>query len=124
METVIIEGKRDTPGIILDPAKHTIKITGSSYPENAILVYSPVFEWIDELARDFPELYCEFYLNYINSSTKKILYEILMLLEDIHDEKKNDIKIKWYYDANDDDMYEVGEEFEELVEIPFEVVEK
>ena len=74
----------DTPDITLDSENRILKIKGSSYPENAVDVYSRVFEWLDR--QDYtspPNLKCEFYFNYLNSASRKIVYEILVKLENI-----------------------------------------
>ena len=33
-----------------------------------------------------------------------------------------DVLIKWYYDENDEDMMEAGEDYSDLLEAPFELL--
>ncbi len=119
MKTVILEAKKDTPKVHLDIDKNLFKISGASYPENAFSIYSPVLEWIRQMMSENTQpLECEFYYNYINSSSKKRVYEVLIELEKWNEKAKN-ITIVWLYDKFDEDMFELGEEFSELVHLPF-----
>ena len=49
-----------------------------------------------------------------------MLLEILYILENIISEQKKKVLIIWNYLEEDDDMLEVGEEYSELVKVPFE----
>ena len=44
-----------------------------------------------------------------------------MKLEELH-ENGNDVLIKWYYPDDDEDMQEAGEEYAEIVDVPFEQI--
>ncbi len=44
---------------------------------------------------------------------------MLILINNIHNDGLN-IRIDWYFDENDEDMKEVGEELSEVVDFPFE----
>jgi hypothetical protein len=54
-------------------------------------------------------------LEYFNTASSKLILDVLSALEDI-----KDMKILWYFHEDDEDMEEAGQEFSELVEIPFE----
>ena len=49
------------------------------------------------------------------------MYEILRQLEIILRQGKT-VRIKWYYDFSDDDIYELGQEYSEIVNVPFEFI--
>jgi len=116
METLQLEGTEDTPRIILDKNKGDMEISGRSLPEDSTEFYKPVLEWIKAYAKDpNPTTRFAFKLEYFNTSSSKLILDILYVLEDIHD-----IKVEWYFHDEDEDMEEAGQEFSELVEIPFE----
>ena len=58
-----------------------------------------------------------FKLEYFNTASSKLILDVLYALEDI-----KGIKVRWYFNEEDEDMEEAGQEFSELVEIPFEFV--
>jgi SiaC family regulatory phosphoprotein len=116
MEILNIEGAEDTPKIILNKQNGIFEISGRSLPEDSAEFYRPVLEWIAEYAKS-PNPSTEFTLKleYFNTASSKLILDVLSALEDI-----KGMKILWYFHEDDEDMEEAGEEFSELVEIPFE----
>ncbi|WP_089678645.1 DUF1987 domain-containing protein [Catalinimonas alkaloidigena] len=116
MEIISLEGTEDTPKIILDGKNGIYEISGRSLPEDSAEFYGPVLEWLDQYA-DAPNSATEFVfkLEYFNTASSKLILDILSKLEDI-----DNASVVWYYDEDDEDMQEAGEEFSELVEVPFE----
>lgn len=44
------------------------------------------------------------------------------MLESISIQGKSKIKVSWYYESDDEDMMEAGEDYSVLVKIPFELI--
>ncbi|MGB3618612.1 MAG: DUF1987 domain-containing protein [Catalinimonas sp.] len=116
LEILTLEGTEDTPKIILDGKNGIYEISGRSLPEDSAEFYSPVLEWLDGYA-EAPNDNMEFVfkLEYFNTASSKLILDILSKLEDI-----DNVSVTWYYDEDDEDMQEAGEEFSELVEVAFE----
>lgn len=116
MEILNLEGTEDTPKIMLDKKNGIFEISGRSLPEDSAEFYRPVIDWINNYGKD-PNPATEFTLKleYFNTASSKLILDVLSSLEDI----KN-MKIVWYFHEDDEDMEEAGQEFSELVEIPFE----
>jgi hypothetical protein len=124
METLNFEGTEDTPAILINKLEGTFKISGRSLPEDVTSFYKPVIEWIDKFSESPSVSLClEVKLEYFNTASSKIILDILMMLEEIHQIGSSQIKVIWLYDKRDDDMLEAGEEYKDLVEIPFELIE-
>lgn len=120
MEPIIIEATRDTPGVILDPANNKFEMNGKSLPEDVASFYDPILDWIGEYSENpNDETIFEMKMSYFNTASSKMLLDILFALEEMAEDGKK-IKIHWHYKENDEDMKEAGEEYEEIVEIPFE----
>jgi len=119
MEPLIIEGTEDTPAIILNSRENHFEISGRSLPEEVISFYSPVMVWLDRYAAD-PNDKTVFILklDYINSASQRAIHEILTTMEKIKIRGKG-VEIEWYFVEDDDEMKETGEEYSELVDIPF-----
>jgi hypothetical protein len=122
MEPLIIVGTNECPTIFLDKEKHLFEIMGQSLPEEAINFYSPVIDWFVEYSKDpLPETILVIKLDYCNSSSTKAIIDVLEVLEDITIAGKK-VEIQWQYMEDDDDMLEVGKEFEEILKVPFKFI--
>lgn len=116
MEILNLEGTEDTPKILLDKDNGIFEISGRSLPEDSAEFYQPVLEWIDAYAGEPKEKTdFTFKLEYFNTASSKLILDVLSALEDIEG-----TTIQWYFHEDDEDMEEAGEEFSELVELPFE----
>ncbi|MCF8335192.1 MAG: DUF1987 domain-containing protein [Bacteroidales bacterium] len=122
MEVIKIKGTDDTPSIVLDKDNEIFEISGRSLPEDVTAFYEPILNWLDEYAENpNDKTVFSFKLVYFNTASSKLLLDILMKLEEMH-ENGNEVLIKWYYPEDDEDMQEAGEEYAEIVDIPFEQV--
>jgi hypothetical protein len=123
MEPIIINKSDDTPSIHLDKATGKFELAGKSLPEDVSTFYAPVFSWISEYAKaPNPESVFVFKMVYFNTASSKIILDILLRLEEIHNAGSK-VSIAWEFDSDDEDMKEAGEEYSEIVEIPFKFVE-
>ena len=115
-------GTDDTPTVILDAQNEIYEISGRSLPEDVTAFYDPILGWLDEYASaPNKKTIFTFKLVYFNTASSKLLLDILMKLEQMH-EAGNDILVRWYYPEDDEDMQEAGEEYADIVDVPFEQV--
>lgn len=122
METIKIQGTEDTPKIMLDAENEILEISGRSLPEDVSSFYEPVLNWLNEYAENpNKKTIFNFKLTYFNTASSKLLLDILMKLEEMH-EKGNDIVIRWHFPEDDEDMAEAGEEYADIVDVPFEQI--
>ncbi|MFO8235705.1 MAG: DUF1987 domain-containing protein [Bacteroidales bacterium] len=122
MEVIKIKGTDDTPSVILDKDNEIFEISGRSLPEDVTTFYEPILNWLDEYAENpNSKTVFSFKLVYFNTASSKLLLDILMKLEELY-EDGNDVLIKWYFPEDDEDMEEAGEEYADIVDIPFEQV--
>jgi hypothetical protein len=122
METIKIQGTEDTPKIMLDAENEIFEISGRSLPEDVSSFYEPVLNWLNEYAESpNGKTVFNFKLTYFNTASSKLLLDILMKLEEMH-EKGQEVLIRWHYPEDDEDMAEAGEEYSDIVDVPFEQV--
>ncbi|MEN7550145.1 DUF1987 domain-containing protein [Rapidithrix thailandica] len=116
MKALNLEGTEDTPRIILDKSTNSFELSGRALPEDAAEFFQPVLDWLDEYNNDAnPQTPFIFKLEYFNTASSKLILDILSKLEDIEGSS-----VDWYFHEDDEDMEEAGEEFSELVDVPFE----
>ncbi len=123
MKKLILEGSAKTPYIEFDPEKKYILIKGRSIPENSIEFYQPLIDRIENLGGENSSNYkVDIQLEYFNTSSSKCILDIFKKLEKINN-NTNNIKITWYYEEDDEDMLEAGEDYQSIINLPFNMVE-
>ncbi len=119
-----LEGALDSPEVLLDKKGGLIKLTGRSLPEDAKNFYKPIMDWIASYANSTKiNTRVIFQYEYINSSSSKMILELLDLIKQVFEKEKEDLLyVEWRYLDEDDDMLEAGEDFEERAGINFNFV--
>ena len=123
MNPIFIKGTETTLQVYLNKSDGIFEFSGRSRPENIVSFFEPIFDWFKIYATDpNPETVVSFKMDYFNSSSAKVLLRFLVHIEDMCKSGVN-IKIKWLYVANDEDMLETGKDYDSLIEVPFEFEE-
>lgn len=122
MENLVFEKTKNTPFIHLDIKNNTFEIKGPSYSEDVVEVYAPILDWIEqEIPKLEGELFCNLHFDVLNSVAHKKVFQILIKLTE-HFQNGKKIKVKWFYDEDDEDIMEMGEDLTDLIELPFELI--
>jgi hypothetical protein len=123
MEAINIESSPKTPSIKFIQDDGVIEIKGRSIPENSIEFYKPLVDWLEDYAKDpLQKTLVNIQLEYFNTSSSKCILDVFKKLEAIH-KSKHDILINWYYEEDDEDMLEAGEDYESIIRVPFKMIE-
>ncbi len=123
METIIREETLKTPYVKFDGEKGLVEIKGRSIPENSIEFYKPLIDWLDKFADQPPgRTSVNVKLEYFNTSSSKCILDIFRKLELMH-KKGDEVEINWYYEEDDEDMFEAGEDYQSIINIPFKMIE-
>lgn len=110
-----------TPEVNLDKDRSRFEFYGKSYPEDPKEFFLPIINWFNEyVKKPSRETNIIFKLDYFNTASSKKIVDILNILKEVHKQRKS-IVIHWYYRADDDDMFEAGETFSEIVNLPFKL---
>lgn len=123
MELINIEGTPKTPTVSMDPNSGVVEIKGRSIPENSIEFYKPLVDWLDEYAKSpASKTVVNIRLEYFNTASSKCILDVFKKLEVL---KKNsaDVIINWYYEEDDEDMLEAGEDYESIIKVPFKMIQ-
>jgi len=123
MENLKIPATKYTLEVNLNAGTGILEMSGSSYPENAIDFFQPIFDWIKiYLTQNPKKVVLKLKINYLNTSSAKCILDILEILEQYYKEKNGDVSVNWYYAEEDEDILEMGEEIAEDTEIPFNLL--
>lgn len=122
MDVIKIMGTDDTPTVTLDAGNNIFEISGRSLPEDVAAFYNPIIEWMEKYNQaPLAKTVFNFKLVYFNTASSKMLLDILMKLEELHNSGK-EVIVKWHFTEDDEDMKEAGEEYADIVDVPFEQI--
>ena len=114
MEPLLIYETEVTPKIEFYPDGNLF-IEGRSLPIDSIGFYNPIIKWVNEISAPVINLLIR--MEYMNTSSAKQLYTIMILLKENVQVKS--LNINWYYEEDDNDGHDTGLEFETLIDTPF-----
>jgi len=110
------ERTKTSPYVLIDEEKGYMRFEGESYLEDIFGFFSEINDWLEKyLSSDFTELTFDCAMEYFNSSTTKVLYNMLRYMDSHSDGKK--VVVNWIVTDEDDDMLiECGEDYQEEME--------
>lgn len=126
MENLHIEATKYTPEIKLDADIGLLSFSGKSYPENTFDFYQPILEWVNTYfdQKVQKKTVIEMDIIYFNSSSSKLFFDFFDILEEAHESGK-EIIVRWFYDVENENALEAGEDFKEDFEsLDFNLIEK
>lgn len=122
MEPLLREATADTPKVHLDAQNNIFEISRMSLPEDAIEFYEPIVRWLEEYIKNpNEETIFSFKLEYFNTASSKQIIQILLILQELS--SKKNVLIRWYYKDIDEDMEAIGEEYSQVIDAKFELIE-
>lgn len=123
MESIFIEGTPKTPNVKFDGESGAIVLKGRSIPENSIEFYKPLVDWLEEYSNNpKAKTVCDIQLEYFNTSSSKCLLDLFKKMENMT-KNGSEIVINWYYEEDDEDMLEAGEDYQSIINVPFKMIE-
>ena len=123
MEDINIEGSPKTPEVRFSAAEGRFAISGRSIPENSVEFYSSILNWLDQYSESpKPTTVMDVKLEYFNTSSSKCILDVFKKLENIK-KSGNEVSVNWFYESDDEDMLEAGEDYDAIIDIPFDMKE-
>lgn len=112
----------NTPSIEFDDENGVLTISGKSIAEDSQEFYRPLIEALKQYkAKPLLQATVNLKLIYFNTSSSKSILDVLRLIESL--KENSEVTINWFYEKEDEDMLEVGEDYCEIVNLPFRMVE-
>lgn len=114
-----LEGTSKTPAVEFTLEPMCMTISGRSIPENSIEFFQPLLEWVETHCKSPGKtMDVNIRLEYFNTSSSKCLMDLLRRVE----ASAVQATVNWYYEAEDEDMLEAGEDYDAIIELPFRLV--
>ena len=123
MEDLKIEGTPKTPTIEFNPNTGYLLVRGRSIPENSIEFYKPLIDVLESYnSNSQANTKVDIQLEYFNTSSSKCILDVFKKLEAINS-GSSEVVINWYYEEDDEDMLEAGEDYQAIINVPFKMIE-
>ena len=117
-----IESTSITPSCTLDWNNNILNFKGRSSPCSSTEFYKPITEKIvTAFNQGRKSLTANFEFEYFNTSSSKCIYDLLKKLS-IAQSKGADVIVNWFYEEDDEDMKETGEDYEEILGLNFNYI--
>lgn len=111
--SISIEASVKTPSIDMDESAGSISIKGISIPEDPHEFYFPLIKAIEDYRTSPAEKTAlNLQLEYFNTSSTLIIRNLIKDLRMI--KEQTDLVVNWFFESDDEDMKEAGEEFKLL----------
>lgn len=123
MADLKLEGSPKTPTIEFNSGTGNLLIRGRSIPENSIEFYKSLIEALESYKDNSQaNTKVDIQLEYFNTSSSKCILDVFKKLEAINS-GNSEVVINWYYEEDDEDMLEAGEDYQAIINIPFKMIE-
>ncbi|HAF27466.1 MAG TPA: nuclear pore complex subunit [Bacteroidales bacterium] len=123
MESLLINETPDTPYVHLDHKKGIFDFNGNSIPENVPMFYEPILNWLESYVKNpNRKTVFNFRMKMISSSSSKIFFDILSIVDRIFEKENCIVRVNWYYNVYDDEIREIGLDYKDSLNAPFEII--
>ena len=123
MEKFILRETAKTPSVNFDPIHGLFEIKGKSIPENSILFYEPLLNYLEDYTSQPAEktvLNAKF--EFFNTSSSNRIHALFKKFEKIYQDN-SEVLIRWFCENGDENMLDAGEDFRAILHVPFEIIE-
>ena len=111
--TTILKQTDEQPNVEVELGSNTISMEGVCMPENAVEMFKPIFDIIQELLSKKENIRLNFNLKYLNSMSSKQLLRLLFEIDD----SESSYSVVWKFSDGDQIMKSKGEELQSILDI-------
>jgi len=123
MEDLFLKKTFNSPEVEFVSSSGDLNIEGRSIPEDPGEFFERLIDWMnDYFLSPASETVMNIKLEYINSGSSKYMLELLRILKQNYENGKK-VLVKWYYEEGDESIEELGQHYEQTMQIPFEIIE-
>ncbi len=114
----IITRTNQLPQVDFDIAKGILDIRGKIVPENPSDFFKELDTWVSEYTvRTNSSVEVNMYLDYFNTVSSKMLSKFLQKM------LPNNPRLNWYYELEDIEIKEAGEDYAAILNYPINVIQ-
>ena len=123
MDDIFLNKTFNSPEVEFISATGELNIEGRSIPEDPGEFFEKLIDWMnDYFLNPVDETVMNIKLEYINSGSSKYMLELLRIMK-VNYNKGKKVLVKWYFEEGDESIEELGQHYEQTMQIPFEIIE-
>lgn len=123
MDDLYLQKTFNSPEIEFFQDTGEMNMEGRSIPEDPGEFFERLINWMNEyFLNPVEETVMNIKLEYINSGSSKYMLELLRIMK-VNHEKGRKVLIKWFFEEGDESIEELGQHYEQTMQIPFEIIE-
>lgn len=124
MDLLYIESTEKTPFVSFDPINGEFKISGKSILDDPIPFFIKLIDWIDlYISQPAESTVLTIDLDSFNTSSLKEILNLITKLDELF-KANNKVIAHWIYERDEDVMHELGQDYANMVDLPFKFIEK
>ena len=117
--------KNTLPYVSLNEKTGEFVIKGRSTSTGAEVLFEEIIEKVKIfLLTNFKPITINIDLEFFNTPTSKKLLDLFKLIKNSSNTNSFKLLIKWYFEKDDEDMFDSGKDYEFILEVPFKFIEK
>ncbi len=123
MNVLYIESTDETPHVSFDPENGKLELSGKSILDDPDSFFIDLIEWVD-LYLSQPAKITSFRISLesFNTSSLKQVLNLLLKLDELF-KANNKVEAHWIYNKDEDVMHELGQDYANMVKLPFQFIE-
>lgn len=123
MDNLVFEGFVKILFIFFNVVQGVLEFKGCFIFENLVEFYKLLNDWIDFYGKELcMEIIVDVKLEYFNIFLFKCIFDLFKKFEFIFGEKMK-VFVNWYYEQDDEDMEEVGQDYQVIILLFFNIIE-
>jgi len=120
MKNLNIEKTAKTPKVAFDAESGILLIEGVSIPENTFEFYDSALNWLSEYSiSPNAKTTLVLKLEYFNTATASFLLNFFKKIQEL---KNTEVALDWYYEDDDIEMEDVGNDYKSMLSIPVNLI--
>ncbi len=124
MDTFTKKETESTPNVDFDIQNSVYEIRGKSVPLKTSEFYQPIINWLKGFSDDIKDgSKVKIDLEYFNPESYKWLIQIFRIFERSN-KMGAKITVEWFFDKGDEEIKDLGKEFDQIVDLPFKITAK
>ena len=117
-----IESTEKTPKVNFDVTSNELVIEGICIPELTHEFFKPVINFIHQVENSSIKQFSLLVkLHFFNTGSARYILELMKTVQKLKD-KGIEVKFKWYYNEDDEDIEEAGRSYSFILNEPFDMV--
>lgn len=121
-KTLFIKQTKETPRVLLDANRNIIDIKGLAISSSENKIFNQIHSWINNNSEYLKRgINVNVAFEYFNTYCSKAILDLFKTVEG-YSKSTGNVKVNWIHEGDDEDLIEAGEDYQAIVDVPFNIV--